>query len=97
MFCAIKPSNQWGWAEILANKTNYYLETLAWHNTEDGQSKTPKNQPKLFVPEFMEELLASQNKDSQYDAKDIDDIKDILNKPRKAVKNGDHSPADPKK
>ena len=82
-FCAIQPANQWGWSEMLANKANYILEVLAWQNTKDGHKKRPTNKPKMFVPDFIKKLERSRNKDPNVETHDIDDIKNILNKPRK--------------
>lgn len=74
----IAPQNNWGWQEVLLNKAVYYLNVLAWQQTKDGQSKTPKNSPEMFMPDFMK--VSDPNKDSQaYTSEEIDAI---LAKPR---------------
>ena len=49
----MQPALQWGWSEVLQNKMVYLLETLVWMKTKDATKKPPRNQPKLFVPDFM--------------------------------------------
>lgn len=73
------PATQWGWAEILANKTNYLLETLVWMKTKDATKKPPQNRPQLFMPEFMEQPQVD-NKDTE--AHTTDEIRELLAKPR---------------
>lgn len=55
MFVAISPANQWGWAEIFANKTNYLLELLLWQNSAGPKNKAKHKaaKPKPFIPDFM--------------------------------------------
>lgn len=78
VYCAINPALQWGWPEVLANKTNYLLEILAWQKTRDGQRKRPTQKPKIFVPEFMQ----SGEVGKEAEAHSVDDIKAILAMPR---------------
>lgn len=51
----MSPANQWGWAEIFANKTNHLLELLLWQNSASHKNKArhKANKPKPFVPDFM--------------------------------------------
>lgn len=82
VYTAFNPASQWGWSEILANKTNYFLETLIWMKTKDAQKKPYKNKPTIFVPDFMKRSSDKSpiNKDSE--AHTTDDIKSILALPR---------------
>lgn len=75
----IKPDNNWGWSEMLLNKANYLLELILWSRTEDATKKHPQFKPTPFVPPFSEK---SEKKKKEYDARSLDEIKDILTKPR---------------
>lgn len=85
VFCKLQPANNWGWSEILANKANYLLEVLTWQNTKDAQKKNPRQQPKMFIPEFMQNVEATRAINQGAEKHTVDDIKDILNRPRKAA------------
>lgn len=80
--CALQPTNQWGWQEVLANKANYVLEVLAWQNTKDAQKRAPRKAPKPFVPDFMVNMEETRaiNRDSV--AQPVESIKEILARPR---------------
>lgn len=80
--CKVEPANQWGWPEILSNKANYLLEVLAWQNTKDGQKKHPSHRPELFTPDF---LTKYKNKETESEAMTVEEMKEYLSKPRKAV------------
>lgn len=67
------------------NKANYLLDVLTWQNTKDAQKKRPSRQPKLFIPEFMQNVEQTRAINQGSVKHDVDDIKDILNRPRKAV------------
>ena len=75
----ISPSNEWGWAELLLNKIAYYLQVLAWQNTEDAHKKHPSNTPELWLPDFMPK---PEKPHSDQAAMEIDDLKAFLSKPR---------------
>lgn len=79
VFTAIYPANQWGWQEVLQNKTNYLLEVLAWQNANEGVKQTKQTEkPKLFMPEFMR----TEPKNKEIETHDTDDIRAILAQPR---------------
>lgn len=80
MMRVINPANGWAWNEILLNKAVYYLETLAWQKTKDGQKKNPQHQPKLHMPSFMKPPV---DKDTEIETHDVDDIKRLLAMPRR--------------
>lgn len=82
VFTAMSPSNQWGWDEILASKTNYLLEMLVWMKTKDAQKKSPRNRPKPFVPEFMKLPVEPSPINNGAEAHYAEDIAAILAKPR---------------
>lgn len=76
----MQPALQWGWSEVLQNKMVYLLETLVWMKTKDAAKKPPRNQPKLFVPDFMPQPGSEISKGVEVHT--TDDIRDILAKPR---------------
>lgn len=76
----LSPSNEWGWSELILNKIEYYLQILAWQNTEDAHKKHPSNQPELWLPEFIPK--PAKNHNSEEMAMDIDDLKAFLSRPR---------------
>lgn len=77
----MQPALQWDWNEVLQNKMVYLLETLVWMKTKDASKKPPRNQPKLFVPDFMPNQGSREiSKDAEVHT--TDDIRDILAKPR---------------
>lgn len=82
VYVALSPSNQWGWDEILASKSNYLLETLVWMKTKDAQKKAPRNRPKPFVPEFMKLPVEPSPINNGAEAHYAEDISAILAKPR---------------
>lgn len=71
---------------MLLNKLNYNVEILAWQNTKDAQKKPPKNAPKLYVPEFMKDILGAAAMTKDAAPKPVADMKAYLARPRKAVK-----------
>lgn len=75
----IAPSNEWAWNELLLNKIGYYLQVLAWQNTEDAHKKHPSNAPELWLPDFMPKPEKPQ---SEQVSMEIDDLKAFLSKPR---------------
>lgn len=83
LFAKLRPATQWGWDEVLANKTNFLLETIIWQNStpsEKGKrAKHKQNKPKPFIPEFMKqpsEISAGAEPHT------TDDIRNILSKKR---------------
>ena len=74
----MQPASQWGWNEVLLNKTNYLLDMLVWMKTKDAQKKQPQHKPKPFIPDFMPGGQVA--KESQ--AMDIDELKAILSAAR---------------
>ncbi len=82
----MSPMVQWGWPEILANRTNYLLELIIWQNAtpqkKGQQAKHNSKKPKPFTPEFMKpkQLADKPAKDDQ--AMTVDDIKSWLSVPR---------------
>lgn len=76
----ISPANEWGWQEILLNKISFYLQVLAWQNTEDAHKKTPTNAPELWWPDFIPKPEKKHNPEEA--AMDIDELKAFLSKPR---------------
>lgn len=74
------PAGEWGWQEIMLNKSNYLLEVLLWTKSKDAQKKTPSNAPKPFIPEFIKKIEREQKQEMTMT---IDDVKDILARPRK--------------
>jgi hypothetical protein len=85
LYVKLDGSNQWTWQEVLLNKLIYNVEILAWQNTKDATKKPPQNAPKLFVPEFMESIYGARAVSKEAAAQDVDDIKNILSRPRKAA------------
>lgn len=82
VYAKLAPASQWGWNEILANKTNYLLETLIWMKTKDAYKKPPQNRPKQFTPEFMDQPNIGEPVDKDTEAHTPDEIRDILARPR---------------
>lgn len=81
----MQPANEWGWREVLLNNIQYSLEVLIWQNSNEGVKKAKQTpQPKPFLPPFMRDLQAERalNKDTVKHT--VDDIKEILARPRKA-------------
>lgn len=78
VFAKVAPAAQWGWDQILANKTNYLLEMLVWMKTKDAQKKQPQNRPQPFVPEF----LQGETLDADTEAHTTEEITEILAQPR---------------
>lgn len=85
LFTKIQPANQWNWPEVLANKTNYLLEVIAWQKTKDAQKRHPQKAPKMFVPDFMINMEETRAINRGSEKRDIDDIKAILARPRSAA------------
>lgn len=82
---AHNPAVQWGWQENLANETNYLLKLLVWQNGYDPKKKGEHmaNKPKPFVPDFMAAAVREATRDKEIEAHTVDDIKDILARPRR--------------
>lgn len=76
------PENEWGWNELLTNKTNHLLEVLLWSKTEGATKRPPVGYPEPFVPPFIHRPPKVPDAESH----DLDDIKSILSKPRGDVK-----------
>lgn len=70
---------------MLLNKLNYNVEILAWQNTKDATRKPPKNAPKLYVPEFMQDILGARAMTKDATPKTVKDMKAYLARPRKPV------------
>ncbi len=86
VFIKLQPAVQWGWNEILANRTNYLLEMLVWIKTKDAQKRGYKrNRPKPFVPDFMR---TNETASSGAEAHTVDDVRQILELPREKLKQG---------
>lgn len=85
VFTILDPTNHWGWLEVLLNKLNYNVEILAWQNTKDAQKKPPKNAPKLYVPEFMQDVLGAKAMTKDAAPMKVKDMKAYLARPRKPV------------
>lgn len=82
-FCKVQPANEWGWEEVLLNKTTFLLELLAWQNTKDAQKKSPSRYPKQFVPEFMKDMEKTNAMNAGMQVMEVDDVKAFLARPRK--------------
>ena len=76
----LTPANEWGWNEVLLNQASYFLQVLAWQNTDDAHSKHPLHAPELWLPDFMPK--PKKEKHSEEAAMDLDDLKAFLSKPR---------------
>lgn len=76
----IVPQNEWGWNEILQNKTNHLLEVLVWTKTKDAQKKNPQNYPKPYIPKF---LQTEEKRPTEQVAMSVEDLQAYLTKPRK--------------
>lgn len=78
VFVALKPANQWGWAEVLLNKIDYILEILAWQNANEGKKVSQQTEkPTIYIPEFMKD-----HTDDDTAVQDVDAVKSLLSKPR---------------
>lgn len=77
------PENEWGWNELLTNKTNHLLEVLLWSKTEGATKRPPVGYPELWLPDFMEKF--KPKKESESEAHDLDEIKAILSRPRQSA------------
>lgn len=86
MFSAIEPANQWGWAEVFANKTTYLLELLLWQaGTPSKKAERAKHKaakPRPFVPDFMKKSQAGVGLNQDVPVQTIDDVKSWLAVPR---------------
>ena len=86
VFTKLEPSNQWGWDEVFANKTNYLLELLLWQNgspSKKGElAKHKRNKPKPFIPPFMKGLVEPSEISKGIEVHTTDDIRAILDKKR---------------
>lgn len=74
--------NAWGWKEVLLNHIWYELRVLVWQKTEDATKRHPKEYPELWLPDFMEKYKPKKEKETE--AHDLDEIKDILSRPRQS-------------
>lgn len=74
----MSPANQWGWAEVLANKTNYLLEILIWQNANMGKKKSKQTKkPEPFIPDFMDKPKKGGISEG-VEAHSVDQIKAML-------------------
>lgn len=84
VFTKLQPANNWGWAEMLANKTTYLLELLLWQNSYDPKKKAKHKaaKPKPFIPDFLQpkQPPSAINKDAA--KSNVEDVKNILSMPR---------------
>lgn len=80
----MSPANQWGWAEIFANKTNYLIELLLWQNSASSKNKArhKANKPKPFVPDFMKPPPEESAVNKGVELRPVDEIRLILAQPR---------------
>lgn len=69
---------------MLLNYIWHELRVIAWQKTEDATKKHPQNYPELWLPDFMEELKPKKEKEAE--VHDLDEIKDILSRPRQGAK-----------
>lgn len=76
----IHPENEWGWKEVLLNRVVHELKVLQWQKTEDATKRNPSNYPELWLPDFIKDATPEQENDVA--VHDIDEIKDILSRPR---------------
>ena len=53
-----------------------------WQKTEDATKRHPKEYPELWLPDFMEKYKPKKEKETE--AHDLDEIKDILSRPRQS-------------
>lgn len=83
VYAAIEPATQWGFFENFQNRMVFLLETIVWQNGYDPKKKAlhKAKQPKLFVPDFLKRPGIDKDKV----AADIDDIKVLLSRRRKAA------------
>lgn len=85
-FTAVNPAAQWGWSEVMANKTNYLLEVLIWQNSTPHKKaaidRHKRNKPKPFVPEFMKPPKQPSEITKEAETMTVDDIKSWLSVPR---------------
>lgn len=86
VFCAIDPSNQWGWDEVFNNKTVYLLELLLWQGATPSKKKDmPKHKaakPKQFIPDFMKKPSLDLPINEGVGVMTVDDVKSWLAVPR---------------
>lgn len=84
VFTKLQPANEWGWQEMLANKTTYLLELLLWQNAYDPKNKArhKANKPKPFVPPFLKPPKETSPINNESQTHTVDDIKSILAQPR---------------
>lgn len=64
---------------MLLNKMAYFLNVLAWQNSEDASKRPPRNTPEFKPLPGMEE---KKKRNPEEQAMDIDDLKAFLSKPR---------------
>jgi len=85
-YAAVNPASQWGWDEVLANKTNYLLEVLIWQNgtphKKGALERHKRNKPKPFIPEFMKSPAPPAEINKEAETMTVDDIKSWLSNPR---------------
>lgn len=82
-FSKIQPANQWGWSEVLANKTNYLLELLLWQNSATkNKAQHKRNKPKPFMPDFLKAIQPPGEINKDAEAMTTDDVKSWLSAPR---------------
>lgn len=81
----VHPENEWGWEEVLLSRIDYGVRLLFWQNTEDARKRNPQNRPTLNLPKFIEDIMPKEDDKHETEAHDIEDIKDILSRPRQSA------------
>lgn len=79
----LNPANNWGWPEVLLNKSTYLLEVLAWQNTKDAQKGRKSTAPKMYTPEFLKDTANRKGLNPDQAVHTTDEIKAILDRPRR--------------
>ena len=82
-YVKIEPSNQWSWDSEMLRHIMLWTHTLVWQKAAPSKkgevNRWKKSQPELFYPPFMEK---PDSKPKDQVTMDIDDLKDMLTKPR---------------
>lgn len=85
VYTALDPSAQWGWLEMLTNKSNYLLELKLWQDTPVKKGQVAAHnakKPKPFVPDFMKVVQPESEINKGSEKMSVDDIKSWLAVPR---------------
>lgn len=72
----LQPANNWSWNEVLLNDISYFLQVLAWQNTQEAHEGNSANAPTVFVPDFMEDI------EDNTESMDVDELKAFLSRER---------------